>query len=74
MADTMSPTQEKLIRESTNFQSCVLVMLNGKQRRLGSPQQIASRLSKFCYARVYQFKKPGFTTKDLTAKEIEALF
>jgi DNA primase len=33
MADTMSPTQEKLIRESTNFQSCVLVMLNGKQRR-----------------------------------------
>src|ERR1017187_7736994 len=69
MGSTMSAAQEELIRQHTNSQSHVIVMLDENEAGKAGREDIACRLSKFCFIRVYQFSQPDMEPEHLTADE-----
>ena len=71
MGSTMSTAQEKLIRQNTNSQSHVIVMLDENEAGKAGREDIACRLSKFCFVRVHQFAKPDMEPEHLTAEEVQ---
>ena len=73
MGSTMSAAQEELIRQHTNSQSHVIVMLDENEAGKAGREDIACRLSKFCFVRVYQFSQPDMEPEHLTAEEVQQL-
>ena len=73
MGSTMSATQEELIRQHTNSQSQVIVMLDENDAGQAGREDIACRLSKFCFVRVHQFDQPDKEPEHLTAEEVQQL-
>ena len=73
MGSTMSSAQEELIRQHTNGQSHVIVMLDENEAGKAGREDIACRLSKFCFVRVYQFSQPDMEPEHLTAEEVQQL-
>ena len=73
MGATMSSAQEELIRQHTNNQSHVIVMLDENEAGNAGREDIACRLSKFCFVRVHQFDKPDMEPEHLTAEEVQQL-
>lgn len=71
MGSTMSSAQEELIRQHTNSQSHVIVMLDENEAGKAGREDIACRLSKFCFVRVHQFAKPDMEPEHLTAEEVQ---
>ena len=71
MGNTMSTTQEELIRQFTDSKSHVIVMLDENDAGRAGREDIACRLSKFCYVRVHQFDKPDMEPEHLTAEEVQ---
>jgi len=74
MGSTMSAPQEELIRQHTNSQNRVIVMLDENEAGQAGRDDIACRLSKFCFVRVHQFPKPDMEPEHLTAEEVQQLF
>ena len=73
MGSTLSSAQEELIRKHTNSQSHVIVMLDENEAGKAGCEDIACRLSKFCFVRVYQFSQPDMEPEHLTAEEVQQL-
>jgi DNA primase len=74
MGSTMSAAQEELIRQHTNSQSQVIVMLDENEAGQAGREDIACRLSRFCFVRVHQFDQPDMEPEHLTAEEVQQLF
>ena len=74
MGSTMSATQEELIRQHFARNGQVIVMLDENEAGRAGRDDIACRLSKFCFVRVHEFDTPDKEPEHLTAAEvIEAL-
>ena len=73
MGSTLSSAQEELIRQHTNSQSHVIVMLDENEAGKVGREDIACRLSKFCFVRVHQFSQPDLEPEHLTAAEVQQL-
>jgi len=73
MGSTLSSAQEELIRQHTNSQSHVIIMLDENEAGKVGREDIACRLSKFCFVRVYQFSQPDMEPEHLTAEEVQQL-
>ena len=70
MGSTLSAAQEELIRQHTNSHSHVIVMLDENDAGKAGREDIACRLSKFCFVRVYQFSQPEMEPEHLTAEAV----
>lgn len=70
MGSTMSAAQEELIRYHTEFNSRVIVMLDENDAGRAGREDIAVRLSKFCYVRVHEFSVPDAEPEHLTENEL----
>jgi len=71
MGSTMSAAQEEIIRQHTSSRSQVIVMLDENEAGRAGSEDIACRLSKFCFVRVYQFEKPDMEPEHLSAEEVQ---
>lgn len=74
MGSTLSPAQEELIRKHTDRHSHVIVMLDEDEAGQAGREDIATRLSKFCFVKVHAFDQPGRQPEHLTAEEVQSLF
>jgi DNA primase len=70
MGSTLSSAQEELIRQHTTSQSHVIVMLDENEAGKAGREDIACRLSKFCFVRVHQFPRPDMEPEHLTDEEV----
>jgi DNA primase len=70
MGASMSHVQEELIRQHTNRDSQVIVMLDENEAGITGREDIACRLSKFCFVRVHQFPRPDMEPEHLTDDEL----
>lgn len=73
MGSTMSAAQEELIRQHTNSQSHVIVMLDENEAGKAGREDIACRLSKFCFVRVHQFDQEDMEPEHLTPDQVQQL-
>ena len=73
MGSTLSSAQEELIQQHTTSQSHIIVMLDENDAGRAEREDIACRLSKFCFVRVYQFRQPDMEPEHLTAEEVQQL-
>jgi DNA primase len=73
MGSTMSVAQEELIRQHTNSQSHVIVMLDENEAGKAGREDIACRLSRFCFVRVHQFDQPDMEPEHLTTEQVQEL-
>ena len=73
MGSTMSHAQEELIRKHTNATSLVLVMLDEDDAGRAGREDIARRLSRFCYVKAHQFDEPGTQPDHLSAEQVHQL-
>ena len=73
MGSVMSSAQEELIRKHTNSDSHVVVMLDEDEAGEAGRQDIACRLSKFCFVKVHQFGKSGAQPENLSADELRGI-
>ena len=73
MGSTMSAVQEELIRQHTSSQSHVIVMLDENEAGKAGREDIACRLSKFCFVRIHQFDQPDMEPEHLTAEEVQQI-
>jgi DNA primase len=74
MGSTMSAAQEELIRKHTDCNSQVIIMLDEDEAGRAGREDIATRLSKFCFVKVHTFEKDGQQPEDLSAEEVKQLF
>jgi DNA primase len=73
MGSTLSAAQEELIRRHTNSQSHVIVMLDENEAGQAGREDIACRLSKFCFVRVHQFDQPDLEPEHLSLEQVRQL-
>jgi DNA primase len=73
MGSTMSATQAELIRKHTNGESHIIVMLDEDESGSAGRDDIACRLSKFCFVKVHQFDKSGTQPENLSADEVNQI-
>ena len=73
MGSTLSSAQEELIRQHTTSRSRVIVILDENEAGKAGREDIACRLSKFCFVRVHQFSRPDMEPEHLTAEEVQQL-
>lgn len=74
MGSTMSAAQEEMIRKITDHKSQVIVMLDEDEAGRAGRDDIATRLSKFCFVKVHTFERAGQQPEDLSAEEVQQLF
>jgi DNA primase len=70
MGSTLSATQEELIRQHTDSKSQVIIMLDENDAGRAGREDIACRLSRFCFVRVYEFPQPDMEPEHLSAEEV----
>lgn len=73
MGSTMSPAQEELIHQHTKADSRIIVMLDEDEAGQTGREDIACRLTKFCFVKVHVFDQPGKQPDQLTADEVAQL-
>jgi DNA primase len=73
MGSTLSAAQEELIRKHTNGNSHVIVMLDEDEAGQAGREDIACRLSRFCFVKVFPFEQPGTQPDDLSAEDVSSL-
>jgi DNA primase len=73
MGSTLSAAQEELIKKHTNSQSHVIVMLDENEAGQAGREDIACRLSKFCFVRVHQFDQPDLEPEHLSLEQVRQL-
>ena len=74
MGSTMSATQEELIRQHAKPADHVVIMLDENEAGRAGRDDIACRLSKFCFVRVHEFDQPDMEPEHLSAEQIQQLF
>jgi DNA primase len=70
MGSYLSDAQLELIRRHTNPQSHIIVMLDEDNAGREGRDDVAARLSKFCFVKTIQFEKPDTQPEHLSAKEL----
>ncbi len=70
MGSTMSATQEELIKQHTNGHSHVVVMLDENEAGQAGREDIACRLSKFCFVKVHTFDTPEAEPEHLFPEDL----
>jgi DNA primase len=70
MGSTLSAAQEELIRKHTDRNSQVVVMLDEDEAGRAGREDIAVRLSKFCFVKVHTFEKEEAQPDHLSAEEL----
>jgi DNA primase len=73
MGSTMSSAQEELIRKHTNSMSQVIVMLDEDEAGQAGRQDIAARLSRFCFVKTHVFAEAGMQPENLSAEEVHEI-
>jgi len=73
MGSNLSMKQEEIIREHTNQASQVIIMLDEDEAGQTGREDIAVRLSKFCFVRTHVFGKPNTQPEHLTADELQLI-
>ena len=74
MGSTLSPAQEELIRKHTNRHSQIVIVLDEDEAGQVGRDDIACRLSRFCFVKVHQFEKAGMQPDQLSVDEVTELF
>ena len=74
MGSTMTAAQEDLIRRNTNANSHVVVMFDEDEAGIAGREDIATRLSRFCFVKVHVFDQPDMQPEHLTPEEVQQLF
>jgi len=70
MGSTMSAAQEILIRQHTNAQSRVIVMLDENEAGKAGREDIACRLSQHCFVKVHVFDQADAEPEHLSAEDV----
>ncbi|HEY5233256.1 MAG TPA: CHC2 zinc finger domain-containing protein [Verrucomicrobiae bacterium] len=70
MGSTMSAAQEELIRRHTDSHSQVIVMLDEDEAGRAGREDIACRLSKFCFVKVHTFDTPEAEPEHLFPEDL----
>lgn len=73
MGDTMSEVQEELIRQQTDKNSFIIVMLDENKAGQAGRKDIAGRLSEHCLVKTHVFDQPDAEPEHLTAEEVRSL-
>lgn len=73
MGSTLSIGQEELIRKHTNSNSQVIVMLDEDEAGQVGREQIAVRLSRFCFVKTHVFDEAGTQPENLSAEELREI-
>lgn len=73
MGSTMSAAQEELIRTHTNSNSRVIILLDEDEAGQAGRQDIAARLSRFCFVKTHVFDKAGMQPENLTTEELSEI-
>jgi len=73
MGSTLSAAQEELIRQHTDRNSQVIVMLDENEAGQAGRDDIACRLAKHCFVRVHVFDKPDMEPEHLSAEDVQHL-
>jgi len=71
MGSSMSTAQEELIREQGTGRAQIIIMLDEDEAGRIGREDIASRLSKFCFVKVHVFRRPDAQPEGLSAEELE---
>jgi DNA primase len=71
MGSTLSAAQEELIRQHTVFNSRIIVMLDENDAGRTGREDIACRLSKHCFIRVYEFDEEDMEPEHLSEGLLE---
>ena len=71
MGDSMSVTQEELIRQHTSRSGHIIVMLDENPAGQVGRDDIAARLSKHCFVKIHEFGKPDMEPEHLTETEVQ---
>ena len=74
MGSTMSAAQEALIKQLTDRNSQVIVMLDEDEAGRAGREDIAVRLAKFVFVKVHTFDEEGQQPENLSAEEVKQLF
>jgi DNA primase len=70
MGNTLSALQEELIRQHTDKQSHIIVMLDENEAGRAGRADVAARLSQHCFVKTHTFDKPDAEPEHLTADEV----
>ena len=73
MGSSMSAAQEELVREYINTNSRIIVMLDEDEAGQAGREDIAARLSRFCFVKAHGFPKSGMQPEDLSAEELDEI-
>ena len=73
MGATMSVAQEELIKHHVLSHQRVIVMLDENEAGRTGREDIACRLSNFCYVRVFQFVTPDKEPEHITGEELNVI-
>ncbi|HXT13494.1 MAG TPA: CHC2 zinc finger domain-containing protein [Candidatus Angelobacter sp.] len=73
MGSSMSPAQEELIRENTDASSRVIVMLDEDEAGEAGREDIAARLSRFCFVKAHIFPKSDMQPEHLLPEELHEI-
>jgi len=73
MGSTLSAAQEEMIKKHTNADSHVIIMLDENEAGRAGREDIACRLSRFCFVKVHAFDQPDMEPEHLTADDVQQL-
>lgn len=73
MGSDLSAAQEELIRRHTNTRSHVLVMLDEDEAGRAGRDDIAARLTKFCFVKTHVFAEPNTQPEHLCAEVVQEI-
>ena len=73
MGSTMSSAQEELIHEHTDANGRIILMLDEDEAGQTGREDIAARLSRFCFVKAHVFPKSGMQPEDLSAEELQEI-
>lgn len=73
MGSTMSAAQEELFRQHLTTQSHVIILLDENDAGRAGRDDIACRLSKWCYVKVHTFDTADSEPEHLSAEEAQSI-
>ena len=73
MGSSMSVAQEEMICRHTESTSQVIVMLDEDEAGMAGRDDIACRLSRFCFVKVHQFRHPGAQPEYLFGDQLKEI-
>jgi DNA primase len=73
MGSSLSAAQEQLIKQYTHSESRIIVMLDENEAGRAGRDDIACRLSKFCFVRVHELDQPDMEPEHLTPEQVQQL-